>query len=398
MGPRRSHRKSRLGCQQCKRRKIKCDEAPPPCANCRKHNIACSFAPPSSSTTAAAARTTPTTTTTTTTTASSSSAPLSPLSPPTTTTTTSSPPADALHLPDLELLHHYTAHTYRTLSYNNEHKAIWKHYIPREALSHPFLMHGLLALAALHLAAAAPPAASARYTERATRHQDRALAAFRPQLAAITPANCHAVFAFSSLTAALAFAFARSARHHRPASAPAEPVTQVLHDFFLFRGVERVLTTFWDLIRQGCLGPLVHRPADPARLRPLPADVAAALDYLHACNAAAAAAESAAYDHALRELRVSFERAPTSWESVFRWPVVVPDAYLAHLKARRPMALVILAHYCVILRRLDACWWSQGWSGQLLEAIFRSLDVAWRPLLQWPVHTIGLADKLADIP
>ncbi|KAI2066949.1 hypothetical protein LOZ37_005942, partial [Ophidiomyces ophidiicola] len=344
MGPRRSHRKSRLGCQQCKRRKIKVHRnlnallyPAHSCSatNCRKHNIACSFAPPSSSTAAAAARTTPTTTTTTA--SSSSSAPLSPLSPPTTT----SPPADALHLPDLELLHHYTAHTYRTLSYNNEHKAIWKHYIPREALSHPFLMHGLLALAALHLAAAAPPAASARYTERATRHQDRALAAFRPQLAAITPANCHAVFAFSSLTAALAFAFARSARHHRPASAPAEPVTQVLHDFFLFRGVERVLTTFWDLIRQGCLGPLVHRPADPARLRPLPADVAAALDYLHACNtaAAAAAAESAAYDHALRELRVSFERAPTSWESVFRWPVVVPDAYLAHLKARRPMAL-----------------------------------------------------------
>lgn len=305
-----------------------------------------------------------------------------------------------LHLHDLELLHHYTTHTYRTLSYNNEHKEIWKSYIPKEALSHPFLMHGLLAIAALHLIECCEDEGSSRrkYIELATRHQNLALASFRPQLSNITPSNCHAIFAFSSLIAALAFAFSKSAGNIRAG----EPVEQVLQDFFLFRGVESVLTAFWDIIRKGKLGALVRRPSDPTCSQPISKDVINALDYLHDCNGDGvthiSSEEKAAYNHAIRELRISFERSPSSWETVFRWPIVLPEAYLTHLKNRRPMSLVILAHYCVILGRLDACWWSQGWSGHLFEAIYRSLNVSWRPLLQWPMQMIGLTERLANIP
>jgi len=40
---RRTHRKSRLGCQPCKQRKIKCDESKPVCANCVRREIECKF-------------------------------------------------------------------------------------------------------------------------------------------------------------------------------------------------------------------------------------------------------------------------------------------------------------------------------------------------------------------
>ncbi|EEH35551.2 hypothetical protein PAAG_06598 [Paracoccidioides lutzii Pb01] len=46
MPPRRSHCKSRLGCLQSKGRKIKFDETPPPCGNCKKHDMECKFAVP----------------------------------------------------------------------------------------------------------------------------------------------------------------------------------------------------------------------------------------------------------------------------------------------------------------------------------------------------------------
>ncbi|RYO89988.1 hypothetical protein DL766_005112 [Monosporascus sp. MC13-8B] len=39
---RRAHRKSRLGCLQCKKRKIKCDETRPSCLNCIRREITCS--------------------------------------------------------------------------------------------------------------------------------------------------------------------------------------------------------------------------------------------------------------------------------------------------------------------------------------------------------------------
>ncbi|MBA7492113.1 hypothetical protein ES702_02662 [subsurface metagenome] len=44
MQPRRTHTKSRRGCQMCKQRRVKCDEAGPPCGPCEFRNIACAYA------------------------------------------------------------------------------------------------------------------------------------------------------------------------------------------------------------------------------------------------------------------------------------------------------------------------------------------------------------------
>jgi hypothetical protein len=41
--PRRSHTKSRKGCDACKRRHIRCDENFPQCRNCTKHKICCPY-------------------------------------------------------------------------------------------------------------------------------------------------------------------------------------------------------------------------------------------------------------------------------------------------------------------------------------------------------------------
>jgi hypothetical protein len=41
--PRRSHTKSRKGCEACKRRHIRCDENFPQCRNCTKHKIRCPY-------------------------------------------------------------------------------------------------------------------------------------------------------------------------------------------------------------------------------------------------------------------------------------------------------------------------------------------------------------------
>lgn len=63
MPPRRSHKKSKAGCQRCKNRKIKvsraasprvfliltmpqCDEIHPTCGNCSKHGVPCDFEGP----------------------------------------------------------------------------------------------------------------------------------------------------------------------------------------------------------------------------------------------------------------------------------------------------------------------------------------------------------------
>lgn len=41
--PRRTHNKSRLGCQACKKRRIKCDETAPACGQCRDKGVECIY-------------------------------------------------------------------------------------------------------------------------------------------------------------------------------------------------------------------------------------------------------------------------------------------------------------------------------------------------------------------
>lgn len=41
--PRRTHNKSRLGCQACKKRRIKCDETAPACGQCRDKGVECVY-------------------------------------------------------------------------------------------------------------------------------------------------------------------------------------------------------------------------------------------------------------------------------------------------------------------------------------------------------------------
>ena len=43
--PRKGHTKSRRGCLQCKRRKVKCQETLPECDHCRRIGLACEYPP-----------------------------------------------------------------------------------------------------------------------------------------------------------------------------------------------------------------------------------------------------------------------------------------------------------------------------------------------------------------
>jgi hypothetical protein len=44
--PRKGHTKSRNGCYNCKRRKVKCQENQPECYHCKRIGLACEYPPP----------------------------------------------------------------------------------------------------------------------------------------------------------------------------------------------------------------------------------------------------------------------------------------------------------------------------------------------------------------
>lgn len=152
-----------------------------------------------------------------------------------------SPPSD-LNLIDLELLVHWKDTTYQTFCQKPRATPVWQSSVPQEALTEPFLIHGILALSAVHLARTKSGyPKSLLYIGTAVSHQNHALATFRPSLDSINPSNSKAMIAFASSITVSAFGFPRAC-----ASDSTAPLAAIddLHQAIAFaRGAHYILVS-----------------------------------------------------------------------------------------------------------------------------------------------------------
>jgi hypothetical protein len=65
------------------------------------------------------------------------------------------------------------------------------------------------------------------------------------------------------------------------------------------------------------------------------------------------------------------------------WPGIVSQRYLDLLYDRVPEALVLLAYYCVLLKRADSHWHYRGVGVAMLEAVEEELSGEWLEWIQW---------------
>src|SRR5207248_3115641 len=76
-------------------------------------------------------------------------------------------------------------------------------------------------------------------------------------------------------------------------------------------------------------------------------------------------------------------------EKSFTWVVMVGEDYLSLLSNRHPEALIIFAHFCVLLKQAESIYWFKNWPRKLISAIYHSLDEAYRLWIRWPLEQIG---------
>ncbi|KAH8679342.1 hypothetical protein BGZ61DRAFT_457065 [Ilyonectria robusta] len=144
--PRKGHTKSRRGCLNCKRRKVKCQETLPGCGHCERLGLACEY--------------------------------------PSNTDSALAMPAPAMALQatptqftmeDLRLFQHFIFHAYPPLPLKGD--SVWREVA---ALSHSFdfLIHAMLGLAASHLSLGT----NADYTSQALTHRVYAIGSLNQAL------------------------------------------------------------------------------------------------------------------------------------------------------------------------------------------------------------------------
>ncbi|KAL4790516.1 hypothetical protein BDV19DRAFT_382271 [Aspergillus venezuelensis] len=366
---RRYHKKSRTGCTGCRSRRIKCDETHPSCANCQRAGLDCRY------------------------TARSQTAPL-PTPLPQTPTPASNSNFDML---DLSLMHHYTANTSTTL-FGEAQRFLWQIEIPHMARSSPLLIHGLLATAALHMAYLnKDDSDSAVYTSRALYHHSLGLGLFNAGISGLRAENRDSPVLFTFGLCLVIWAYA----------SPTLPrdLAKLLASLELVRGNKVIFELSSETILAQPIGKFTmpsssnsnlspsqpqsqlqptstssaqsHPPAPPDPATSHPDPNSDNLKTLTTTTLSALRSKIAtdfidllAIDVLERGLSETLSTSASDMRQPLGWPALVDTPFWERVRRRKPSALVILAHYAIILAHYEGrAWWLGGWVGRLLSAV-----------------------------
>ncbi|KAH7153431.1 hypothetical protein EDB81DRAFT_455336 [Dactylonectria macrodidyma] len=363
---RRGHTKSRAGCIECKRRKVKCDEVRPSCFNCSRRGSLCSLATSRGSSTSsnpAGPRSA----------FSSYHGIPSPLSRPTTEVWDGS----------LELMHHYATITANTLAMRPEMQHVWRAVVPETGYRHPFVTHGILAVAALHKAHLLP-ANGDKYLNAAAYHQMLGLKGFREALASVNHDNWEPSFCFSSTIVLCGFCM--------PALGRGDEMSNLNKIFVMIRGLRNTLWPSQGQIRHTQYAPWSYgiwvidenSVADgddpPLDNCSLPRDTFDALSRLSTFfDTNLPQASRGDYEIAVTHLRIAARLmahagARAEVGMLLFFPYVIPDSIVADIQAASPYAMVLLSYFILLLNSLESkFWFLRGWSERLLAITEGSL-------------------------
>ncbi|EME42920.1 hypothetical protein DOTSEDRAFT_173450 [Dothistroma septosporum NZE10] len=360
MPSRRPHTKTRHGCNTCKARKVRCDEEKPVCRNCTRGNRSCSY-------------------------------PSQILAIPNSLATHIDAQDQIFPIRDMELLHHYTSFTYKLMTNDPDQFEIWQVNVPQMAFRYRFLLHGILAVAALHRRYEAEDSQKETLMNLARYHQQHALTLYIPRLHSINQDNCNALFAFSMLLGILCFGMLDDQDLGSRAI-----ISRFLDCFDALMGATAVAYEAAHWLRQGIFRPIMEEiwpeVHDFAHLKE---GAREALESLLAQVESTCRSDPAdpvqAYLASIYGWATVMYPAPGDRQVliVVAWPVLAGATYVSLLKRRDPLALVILGHYGVALHLYGRLWMIEGLGKRLTEAIAEELDVAWRPLLAWPLSRVS---------
>ncbi|KAH8653772.1 hypothetical protein BX600DRAFT_471619 [Xylariales sp. PMI_506] len=334
-----------------------CDEAKPVCHNCVRHSLECFYSAPDRT-------------------------PRGPQA--------DSPRTPSFSFEDFKLLHNWNVSTAESIASNHSLQRAMGEVVPLLAINHQYLMHALLALSSLHMAYV-KPAEAERYETLAAHHESLALPLFRSALENVTESNCHALYACGHLVAKYAFANPQS----RQTLVFSTSLGTVSEFILLLRGSFSIHNYALEWLSNGPLGFCLEKPLESNP------DFSKNPDDAHLARVLSLLLTDSGEDTnvccgALNTLRRLLAMASTPGQTistktlVYCWPAQVPERYIVLVSERNPQALIVLAHYCVMLKMIDSFWFMEGCAVRVLEQCRLNLEDKWQRYIQWPISIMGL--------
>ncbi|KAL2277229.1 hypothetical protein FJTKL_00097 [Diaporthe vaccinii] len=432
--------RSRHGCENCKLRRIKCDETKPTCENCVKFRIPCSF--------------------------NSNPSPLSDVSPPAhdvprrrgrprkdwLAATAQSHPRDhgpgnkpdhaagylgtppeqpppyligdhSLNITGLQLLHHYMYKASINIANATGPDPFWSVDCPKIGFANPHTLHLILTYSALHMSRSEPDEGRRQQLhDEAVLHFATALEQTRLELSRLGRDNAHALYVSSMLVCFCTFAKGPSAGDFLMFTSGGgdEPATWLQ----LVRGVRIIIETMGSPFIFKPDGPLQalvrERPEDLVRdreeerrergLQHRP-DWRAPVDRLrlHICSLMDPSSPDGPLRDRCRQSLSALEAIRPACEamwgktpdeplerhqetSVYAWLYRLENDYIDCLQRKEQIALVVFAYFALLLKELEVFWFMEGWAEHIITGIDQFLDEGHKRWLEWSKEQVGLIE------
>lgn len=310
---------------------------------------------------------------------------------------------------DLEIMHNFFTATVLTLAPKDPLQRHLLKLIPLSAQSNDYVLYALLGVSALHLASLHPESDRNRYHSSAIEYLCKGVSGFRAAVDRLHPENINAVFTFSGLTILCELALMHPAYeiYHREQ----HQVDRFIQVYTLIRDVMALWLSFPRSFHQNVpLKPRFqydgNKKAKEAKKKTKNTDdkvlrirnsglipeISSIIQRLHELNHATTTdlVERQIYSKTIDHLYITFYKVaihPEDWTLALRW-VNVSLEYTQLLQARRPLALVVLGHYCGLLHHGPGKWWMRDWGRCVFNSVFQLLDDSWIAHLSWAMEAV----------
>ncbi|SCN69190.1 uncharacterized protein FFB20_08740 [Fusarium fujikuroi] len=383
---RRSHKKSKKGCAQCKRRHVKCDEGRPTCLLCTMSNRDCSFAsdpqPPQDTNSS---------------TPELSSREGSLLSPGASLRSTSATSLSDSHeqsfdsvvnMEHMELfIHGITNKDLFSLGDKVEHSQETLHICLKESVMAPYLLHQVLAFSARHLAAIHPER-SEKYLHQAVELQTRAVSLFNSTKREVDSSNCLPILLFSVTLG-----------HHLLADALATRTSDGLDGFLTHYvqcvemnwGLYRLTLSAWPLLLNTELEPVLSWSSQQSSKDPTGKHCEPIAQLINDSTSLSNDEKEVCHE-AIQYLQLGFDAiegdVASRYRMIFQWTMLASPGLTSLLATKRPEALILLGYYALLLHHGRSLWQVEDTGVYLLGLIMDYLAPEWHIWLEYPQRVV----------
>ncbi|KAG9191288.1 hypothetical protein G6011_09376 [Alternaria panax] len=276
---------------------------------------------------------------------------------------------------------------------------MWRVEAPKQANAHDYLMHELLAFAALHKAYQQPLDQRQPYYACGIHHQDLAIRGVRERLHNVTDDEAPAIVATSTLLTLSVFASTGFEAQTAPTAAAVNDIDSIMNAFHLMQGMGHVLALAQAAVRESFVGPMLRDPTEPSASQPMLQDLK---DHLPALikfiegKTDLPEVERKLYLTTITYFEPALQVSLPPWVDnrelrfLFFWPLHLDPEFMECLRQRRSGAIAILMHFAIVLIAAEPRYWfMEEWGHRVMKACYEVIDQSWLSAAQWPLSFLS---------